>query len=38
MKEKYLPIGTICQIKGNINRVMIKGYYGRTYNNVIKKL
>lgn len=36
MKEKYLPIGTICQIKGNINRVMIKGYYGRTYNNVIK--
>lgn len=36
MKEKYLPIGTICQIKGNINLIMIKGYYGRTYNNIIK--
>lgn len=36
MKEKYLPIGTICQIKGNINFIMIKGYYGRTYNNIIK--
>ena len=32
MKEKYLPIGTVCNIKGNTNSVMIAGYLGFEYN------
>ena len=32
MKEKYLPIGTVCNIKGNSNKIMIVGYLPIDYN------
>lgn len=31
MNEKYLPIGTICTIKGQQKKVMITGYYSVEY-------
>jgi len=36
MKEKFLPIGTICEIKGNDKKVMIVGYLKTTFNNSLK--
>ena len=36
MKEKFLPIGTICQIKGNDKKIMITGYLNSVFNNCLK--
>lgn len=33
---KYLPIGTICTLKGDNKKIMIVGYYSISYNGVIK--
>ena len=32
MKEKYLPLGTVCTIKGNTNKIMIVGFLSLDYN------
>ncbi len=32
MKEKYLPIGSVCTVKGNTNKIMIIGYLPMDYN------
>ena len=32
MKNKYLPIGTVCSIKGNTNKIMIVGFLSLDYN------
>lgn len=34
--EKFLPIGTVCSIKGNDALVMITGYFSMEYHNQIK--
>ena len=31
MKEKYLPIGTVCTVKNNLKKYMIVGYYSIEY-------
>ena len=36
MKEKFLPIGTVCTIKGNNQKVMITGYLSIEYSEKIK--
>lgn len=36
MEDKYLPIGTICTIKGKNIKIMIIGYYAQEYNGNIK--
>lgn len=36
MQEKFLPIGTICQIKGNDKKIMITGYQKSVFNNYLK--
>ena len=36
MKEKFLPIGTVCTIKGNNQKVMITGYLSMEYSEKIK--
>lgn len=35
-EERYLPIGTICTLKGINNQIMIVGYYSISYNGTIK--
>jgi len=32
MKEKYLPIGTLCTLKGKNKKTLIVGYFGIEYN------
>lgn len=32
MNDKYLPIGTVCTIKGNTNKIMIVGFLSLDYN------
>lgn len=32
MKDKYLPLGTVCTIKGNTNKIMIVGFLSLDYN------
>lgn len=32
MQDKYLPIGTVCTVKGNTNKIMIVGYLPVDYN------
>lgn len=34
--EKYLPIGSVCSIRGNENLVMITGYFSMEYHKQIK--
>ena len=36
MNEKYLPIGSICTLKGKNKKVMISGYYSMSFNGNIK--
>ena len=36
MREKYLPIGTVCTIKNEMNKYMIVGYYSLEYLNELK--
>lgn len=36
MEEKYLPIGTICTIKGTQKKVMITGFYSVEFNGNLK--
>ena len=36
MNEKYLPIGTICTLKGKNKKVMIVGVYGVEFNGNLK--
>ncbi len=36
MSSKFLPIGTICTIKGNNKKVMITGYFSVEYTDKIK--
>lgn len=37
MKNKFLPIGTVCEIKGNDKKVMITGYLVNAFNNTLKR-
>lgn len=32
MADKYLPIGTVCTVKGNTNKIMIVGFLSLDYN------
>ena len=36
MNEKYLPIGTVCTLKGKTKKVMIVGVYGVEFNGNLK--
>lgn len=36
MKEKFLPIGTICSLEGKNKKIMITGFFGITYNGTVK--
>ena len=36
MEKKYLPIGTVCTLKGKTKKVMITGYYSISFNGNIK--
>ena len=36
MKDKYLPIGTVCSIKGKNKKIMITGFYGVEFNGNFK--
>lgn len=36
MDEKYLPIGTICRIGGNLKLIMVTGYFSIEYNGQVK--
>ena len=37
MENKYLPIGTICTVKGNTKKVMITGFLKTSYNGNLKQ-
>ena len=36
MIDKYLPIGTVCTLKGNNKKVMVIGFFSVEYNGNIK--
>lgn len=36
MENKYLPIGSVCTIKGQAKKIMITGYYSVEYNGNLK--
>ncbi len=36
MKEKYLPIGSVCTLKGINKKIMITGFFGVSYNGTVK--
>lgn len=36
MKEKFLPIGTVCSLKGINKKIMITGFFGVSYNGMVK--
>ena len=36
MEKKYLPIGSVCTIKGQTKKIMITGYYSVEYNGNLK--
>ena len=36
MEKKYLPIGSVCTIKGQAKKIMITGYYSVEYNGNLK--
>ena len=36
MEQKYLPIGSVCTLKGKNKKVMITGYYSVEFNGNFK--
>lgn len=36
MEQKYLPIGSVCTIKGKTKKVMVTGYYSVSFNGNLK--
>lgn len=36
MKEKFLPIGTVCTLRGINKSIMISGFFGVSYNGTVK--